>query len=395
MDFNANTYCLTDMEKGDSNAFYIDLSDFTDMFIKKADKLLNDVLIEYMDYLCLNESRIKRRRKECILEFLVLGVLWETYLPMAINSNKIVEKSLLFLTYLRQRNVFFKKIADSIRGILSTFLLRQHMDKYKSTPVRQDNILKRLKILIKWLSCTGEFEQEVKRLGELYDFMSIQQAEKRYMFLEKIMELTEWFRINSEKYLGKYTLNVEQYIKNRGREHFWSEDVLFCNRKRVEYHLNMAAAEILNRDYREDYLKAAHKTVFLPVCMRIRHDGRCRAEKNAFGYNCRHCTSACPVSDITKAGYKLNFDVLVIPHSSMLFSKNYAKSTPGKDMAIIGVACPLQLIAGGWKAKAVNIPAQCVLLDYCGCKSHWDKKGITTGLNMNKLMEILNADIKK
>lgn len=60
-----------------------------------------------------------------------------------------------------------------------------------------------------------------------------------------------------------------------------------------------------------------------------------------------------------------------------------------KGMGIIGVACILNLLSGGWKAKKLGYLPQCVLLYYCGCNGHWDGEGIVTGLNENKLQATL------
>ncbi len=73
----------------------------------------------------------------------------------------------------------------------------------------------------------------------------------------------------------------------------------------------------------------------------------------------------------------------------MLFSRKASKNILGEDIAIIGVACPLHLISGGWKSSGMGIPAQCVLLDYCGCKKHWDRDGIVTEINFKKLEQIM------
>ena len=36
---------------------------------------------------------------------------------------------------------------------------------------------------------------------------------------------------------------------------------------------------------------------------------------------------------------------------------------------------------GGFDMRARGIASQCVLLDYPGCKKHWDREGIPTGVN--------------
>jgi hypothetical protein len=65
-----------------------------------------------------------------------------------------------------------------------------------------------------------------------------------------------------------------------------------------------------------------------------------------------------------------------------------------KDTALVGVACVLNLLTGGYEMKRLNIQSQCVFLDYCSCKNHWDKKGVPTSMNINRLKQILVPDKK-
>jgi hypothetical protein len=62
-----------------------------------------------------------------------------------------------------------------------------------------------------------------------------------------------------------------------------------------------------------------------------------------------------------------------------------------KDTGIVGVACVLNLLSGGLKARRLGIPAQCILLDSCGCGNHWDIEGIPTVLNVDQLKIKLNV----
>ncbi|MDG5815440.1 hypothetical protein QA601_10140 [Chitinispirillales bacterium ANBcel5] len=43
---------------------------------------------------------------------------------------------------------------------------------------------------------------------------------------------------------------------------------------------------------------------------------------------------------------------------------------------------------GGYEMRDLTIPNQSVLLDYCGCKKHWHKSGITTGCNVERLVKV-------
>lgn len=133
----------------------------------------------------------------------------------------------------------------------------------------------------------------------------------------------------------------------------------------------MVGAEILNRAFREDFIKTKVKIVLLPACMRFHTSKICKAIHTKNGYLCTNCTSMCNVSRISKMGRQSIFQVYIIPYESDAFSK----VSPLKDkVGIVGVACVLNLLEGGWKAKSLNFIPQCVVLDYCGCRNHWHHK---------------------
>ena len=57
---------------------------------------------------------------------------------------------------------------------------------------------------------------------------------------------------------------------------------------------------------------------------------------------------------------------------------------------MVGIACILNLMSGGWKAIRIGYIPQCVILDYCGC-GHWRENRKMTNININKL--IVKKDI--
>lgn len=54
-------------------------------------------------------------------------------------------------------------------------------------------------------------------------------------------------------------------------------------------------------------------------------------------------------------------------------------------MGVVGVACVTNLLAGGWKAAAMGIPVQCVVLDHCGCH-HWSPDRLPTRIDEEYLV---------
>ena len=68
------------------------------------------------------------------------------------------------------------------------------------------------------------------------------------------------------------------------------EDVIFSARPRVEYHLNMVGAEIMNRAFRDDFMKTKRKAVILQACMRYFPKPQCKARSNGLSCECAECT---------------------------------------------------------------------------------------------------------
>jgi hypothetical protein len=128
--------------------------------------------------------------------------------------------------------------------------------------------------------------------------------------------------------------------------------------------------------------------------MRLKEDAECRALRKGKDISCTHCSAQCEVNKLTKLGIIDGFDVAIIPHSSD-FSEWLERWKGNKEVGVVGVACVLNLLTGGYETKALGIPAQCVFLDYCGCQKHWDKTGIPTQLNKTQLSTILSYRMEK
>lgn len=210
----------------------------------------------------------------------------------------------------------------------------------------------------------------------------------------KAIAFATWFEPESLKALGQYTPNVDKFLKESQPGHRWKEDVIFSARRRVEYHLNMVGADIMNRAFREAFLATKNKAVILPACMRYYPKPKCQARSNGLSCECTGCTPQCRVNQLTKMGKKFGFDVFLVPHESSVFSGDSGKRLMGEGTGVVGIACVSNLVSGGWKAKAMGLPPQCVLLDHCGCRKHWHEQGISTDINMRRLMDILGINDK-
>jgi len=182
---------------------------------------------------------------------------------------------------------------------------------------------------------------------------------------------------------------VNTYIMQYAASKRWQENVIFCTRREVEYLMNVVGAEIMNRAMAEEFAGTQRKYALLPACMRQKPE-QCQAKQLSLDMVCTGCDTQCNIYKFREVGRREGFAIRIIPHSSD-FSRWLQSWAAGRDIGVIGVACPLHLIAGGLELRKLNIDAQCVFLDYCGCKTHWSEEGVMTDMNVNQLLNIVGA----
>ncbi|MCX6150728.1 MAG: DUF116 domain-containing protein [Ignavibacteriales bacterium] len=383
------TYSLRN-DESNSDSYYKDVADFTNIVLKESETQLESIAEEFQFYLIKSKGEILRRKSEYVFELLTLGALLRIYERNALSLPVLPQRILTTLAELRRRFAWVKPFADSVRGILSTiFLTRKNSFVFSNSKFGVDKIEK----LIEWLAAAGDFKQDVIRLSVWKDYFNQIPEEKVINYIFASIRFAKWFEKQSVKALGKYTLGVENFLEYKHEEYKWREDLIFCGRQRVEYHLNMVGAEIMNRAWRDEFLSTKKKAVLVPSCMSIKTRFHCKSFFNGIDYSCKRCTINCRVNQLTKLGEQDGFNVFMIPHSTD-FSKWLKKRAGNKEVGIVGVTCALNLMTGGWEAKGLDIPINCILLDYCGCKNHWDEKGFPTAINLNELKTVLNIKEK-
>jgi hypothetical protein len=326
-----------------------------------------------------------RAPEEHLVEALTLGTLWRVYGRRARRLTALPAVAMEKLYQLRQGHRQLKPAVDALRGIGCTL----HLAAADDGRTERAPDLDELDLLVRWAAATGDLEHEARRLALWRDFLR-DRAPVAPAILEEVVRLAAWFEIRAEEVLGRYTEHVDRFRRESAPAHRFREDCFLADRRRVEYHLGMVGAEILNRVYREEFLATANKAVLAPSCMRAKQDG-CRALVSDDGIRCTHCTPGCRVSALVRRGERDGFRVIVISHGSQ-FGSWTRNPELRNGVGMVGVACVLNLLGGGWQAKAAGIPAQCVLLDGCGCRNHWDEHGVSTAIDHGELTRILRDD---
>lgn len=304
----------------------------------------SDFLDDYMMFQKISSHEKVRTKQEYGLEVLLIGILWNSYIEKAVS---------LKLSFFKNH---IQKSSDS--G------LEYSLDNFKK--------------LIDYLESSKEFFEEVKRLEVWHKYLYNLSDKDLDSFLKSASRFSAEFSLRCDELLCKYLPNLDSFLKVVPKN---KDDIILCSKSKEQYYLNMVGAEIMNIVFLEDFRNTKEKMIILPGCMVLNKED-CQAEPTKWGNSCVGCTFNCPVNKINRSIKDYNINVYIVHHESDLY-KN--AQLDDDNIGIVGIACVLNLLSGGWKAKRIGLIPQCVLLDYCGCK-HWHENGIVTNININELL---------
>lgn len=240
--------------------------------------------------------------------------------------------------------------------------------------------------LLVWLDATGDFPHEVKRMEIWNSYFKTLQSDKYNDLSDRIFNFADWFNKEATVQLGKFTTGVRCFLEQHEKLYIGREDYFFTGRLENAYYLNMVGAAIMNRCLKPQFNKTKQKIVMLPSCMIKNKD--CKAKQQGLVSICRHCTADCPVSITTLALQNEKVSTIIIEHSSD-FSKSLKEWSDQSHTGLIGTACVLNLLEGGFEMKKNNIPSQCIFLDHSCCQKHWGIKDEPSRINETQLLKII------
>lgn len=371
-------YNLTN-RKENSDLFYFQLEKVTKQVVDAGMKHFQSDIRNFMNSQPIINGKMKNSENEHLLEILMIGVFWNQYQGRWRWNIGLVSPFFNLLNLFR--STFLKKGVDILKGLLGSFLLNK--SPRNNLPFDLDNFNN----LIHWLSATGDFKQEVKMMKKWSDFLYTDSIRISYEFLAEVSAYAEWFETYTKNQLGSYTENVSSYLQHNKKIVQGREDQFFCTRTEVEYHMNMVGAQIMNDSLKEEFLKTDKKILLLPSCMA--KNSNCKATQSGDAIICQHCSADCNIFKTSLEMSKIGVETVIIKHSTD-FSKWLKPWANQTNTGIIGTACVLNLLSGGYEMKQLGIPSQCVYLNYSGCKKHWSKTGTPTEINIDQVPKMLN-----
>ncbi len=360
--------------------FYDKLEDFTAVIIDAADYLLGRSVEQFMQWIERRGIERLRSRDEYIIEMIMAGLYWNIYAANAMMLPRRYYYIFKYLYRVRTDYIKLKPAADKVRGYLASHILT------KKTKDRVEANSNNFSQLVDWLEAACEFKQEVFRLRQWEHFMNELPAADSSEIIRKAIEFARIYKVESKRCLGSYTANVGNFLKTAPQYYQKREDYIFCNRHEEEYHLNMAAAQVMNTALRQAFDKTEKKVLLLPTCMRKNKD--CKAEPYNGNYICRRCNKNCNIYKTAAGLDQTEAEIYLIEHSSS-FSTILKQWENKPEYGLIGVACVLNLITGGYEMKGFNIASQCIFLEGCGCRKHWHQEGVVTDIDRLKLESVL------
>jgi hypothetical protein len=375
---NAPTYDLSAAEPH-AGTYLPAVRELADWVVESGERL-RQVIDAYGEFVELNGLERRRTSSEYLLEALMLGVLWRARGREATCSDQA--RQALITELVRERRVGVAKRRDgSNAGLLS-----------RSAPSRRGRIdpsLSEIDQLLNWLLATGEYDDEVQRLSGWKRLLSSAQPATGREILRLIVAFAVNFEARSERVLGAYTDRVDGFLNHELLSRPQREDTVQCSRRRVEYHLNMVGAELLNRAWRDRFLACRRHVVVLPGCARLRSEQECRATSDQGEFKCVRCNLGCGIATASRFAEHYGVDVVGVNHGSDFGKFLASQALTGDDVGIVGVACASGIVGAGWRAKAQGLPAQCVLLNASGC-AHWRDQPVPTAFDQAELGRVLN-----
>ena len=371
-----------DLKAGDvtSNRFYQILSKYCEELLYKIYPATNSVVEDFQRFLHQGKIEKVRYKQEYCVEYIMIGVLWNRYISVALNTSFITSQiGLGIKTYLQSHPD--TDLSSQKFPLFDKFFLKAGNEEPEFSYV---NFLR----LIDWMTITGHFTEEVKRLANWEKYLSNFSETEVSDFLSKISRYANWVESINYSFFHEFTKGIFAYLQTDVNDKYGSADIILHEKMPEEYHFSILAIQTYNLLWKQEFSATAHKIVLLPNCM-IPINENCKYyEQHGYRF-CSACNCfGCNIGRV-KNMLGSTSEVMIVQHE---FGFDFLKDWPDKEnYGFIVIACVATLLNSCLQMRGMGFKIQSVYLDNCGCFTHWTNKGeeTITGINMKHLLEIL------
>ncbi|MFW5706103.1 MAG: DUF116 domain-containing protein, partial [Bacteroidota bacterium] len=250
---------------------------------------------DFKNYIGQNDLEPVRSSGEYMIEYVMIGLFWRDYSAYAANLSTSTRITCNLLYNARSRAGSLKPVIDKIRGRIHTAFLLRNDNHHELLPSR-DNLIR----LLKWLEASREFNEEVRRIEKWVLFLKDKSPIYIANFIGGCLETAKQFEKISAPPLSRYAGGIQKFLTKAPKQYHNREDIIFCTRPVTHYYFNWVAAEILNRELKEQFTQAARKIVLLPTCMSTPENESCQAKTTGKDIQCTGCSRSCRINVIRK-----------------------------------------------------------------------------------------------
>ena len=186
-----------------------------------------------------------------------------------------------------------------------------------------------------------------------------------------------------DPYLKKYTENVGEHLRTLPLSKIWDRRLATT---REQYHLYMLEIELTNRLFRTEFINADKKIALLPYCLRD-FSVSCKAAKNGFDYQCKHCSAKCFQNHTSEILKSHNIEPYIWMGGNM---KQLAKYTfhEKRTFGVLGIACIPELTFGMRSCRKNNIPVVGIPLNANRC-IRWFGEFFPNSVDLDELEKLV------
>ena len=218
----------------------------------------------------------------------------------------------------------------------------------------------------------------------------IQKASKNPAYLQKRIrknQTPKLFELLSglKSFLGAYITDIENHLAGLSFSRSFDKTL---STTELQYFLYMIEIELVNRIYKEDFIKAEKKIALLPHCLSDLSRRKCMSEPSGMDYVCKACSKNCYINSASK----ILIDHKIEPYIWMTASqrKLFKQETEGKkNLGVLGIACIPELIRGMRMCIRKNLPVVGIPLDANRC-ARWMGEFHLNTVNLEKIMGLVS-----
>jgi hypothetical protein len=186
--------------------------------------------------------------------------------------------------------------------------------------------------------------------------------------------------------LASYTPGADDHIRSTLVYKYVTDSQIMTNRN--QYHLYMIEIELVNRIYREGFLKTNYRIGLLPYCL-SETPANCKAATDEIDRVCKKCIKSCYINIASGILEKNDIHPYILSRGNLkpLFKKLTKKHG---SLGVLGIACIAELISGMRLCMKAGLPVVGIPLNANRCP-RWMGDFHETSVDLEELSKLVSG----